>query len=140
MLGFVHFSSSATYCTVVAFGTYYFSSHHSPHEDLKTSSSPIVLVFTSRYCRCYAKYSRLGARQKLCLQLREGTRQSLCNLTCPSSLPPSLPKPRIVNDHVLEETPPCPWVLRAKRKRSRVGGTCMRPNCKVHRKLQRQRV
>lgn len=50
----------------------------------------------------------------------------------------SLPRPRIVNDHVLEETPPCHWTLWAKRGRNSAGGTCMMPVSQTQRKQQRQ--
>lgn len=41
---------------------------------------------------------------------------------------PSLPRPRIVSDHVLEETPPCNWMLWAKKRGSSAEGIYMRPS------------
>lgn len=44
---------------------------------------------------------------------------------------PPCQEPRIVSDHVLEETSPCHWVFRAQRRGSSAGGACERPNHKA---------
>ena len=44
---------------------------------------------------------------------------------------PSWPGPRIVNYPVLEETPPCHWVLWAKKRGNRAGSTVMKPGHKA---------
>lgn len=52
----------------------------------------------------------------------------------------SLPRPRIVNDHVLEGTPPCRWTLWAKRRRNSAGGTRAVPVSQIQRRQQRQKA
>lgn len=117
-----------TFPKVVTSGMHYFESPHGPHQDLQTSDFPslcLLLGLAKSMQRAVQAWSwpealltTLGGHKAIFMQ---------------PNLPilPSLPRPRIVNDRVLEETPPCHWVLGAKRRGNRAGGPCMRPNLKA---------
>lgn len=53
------------------------------------------------------------------------------NLYAIRTAQPPCQEPRIVSDHVLEETSSCHWVFRAQRKGNSAGGACERPNHKA---------
>lgn len=121
-------SSTVVIPAVVTYGTYYLGCHHSPHQDLQTSDFPSLCLFLSTansmqralqaWSWAEALLTTLGRHKAIFMQ---------------PDLPilPSLPGPRIVNERVLEETPPCHWVLGAKRMGSKAAGTCMRPSLKA---------
>lgn len=78
--------SSVAFHAVVPYAMHYLGSHHSPHQDLQSSDPPSFHLLRGT-ADSAQRVPGLGAGQRLCLQLWEGTRQSLCNLTCPSSPP-----------------------------------------------------
>jgi hypothetical protein len=90
----------------------------------KAPDPPIVTVFMSQCAK-----STPGLELPEALLTTLGGHKAIFMQPDLSILPSSL-RPRIVNDRVLEETPPCHWMLCARRRRSRssAGGTCKRPS------------
>lgn len=96
---------------------------------------PLLLVFMASCCPLCAKSTLACGCQRLCLQLWALRRHKAIFMQPDRPILLSWPRPRIVNDHVLEETPPCHCMLWAsKRRRNSAGGTCMMPISQTQRK------
>lgn len=81
---------------------------HSPHQDLQTSDSPSFCLLLS-VANSLQRAPRASSWAEVLLTTLGRHKAIFMQPDLP--ILPALPGPRIVNDHVLEETPPCHWVL-----------------------------
>lgn len=97
-------SSCVTFHTVVTYGMHYFEPHHGPHQDLQISDFPSLHLFLF-IANSMQRVLQAWSWAEALLPTRGGHKAIFMQPGLP--ILPSLPWPRIVNDCILEETPPC---------------------------------